>query len=251
DKHITPTFRTVALSGISTTAVRAWNSKLAKAHPTTAAKAYRLLAVIMKTAVVDRLILTSPCQVRGAGTETAPKRPTATPDEVQSLADAMPEHLAIAVLLAAWCVLRRAEVLGLRRCDVDLEAGTVSVVVTLPKAMDGTIIEKGPKTTTGQRTAAVPSNVLPALKHHLDMFVCPKRDALIIDGGSRPLRDEWGKARTKVGRSDLHFHDLRHSGLTWAGEDGATIAELMYRAGHKSPAAAMRYQQASAERDRA
>jgi integrase len=64
------------------------------------------------------------------------------------------------------------------------------------------------------------------------------------------MRSGWGKARTKVGRSDLRFHDLRHSGLTWAGDAGATIAELMHRAGHKSPAAAMRYQHATAERDR-
>jgi len=250
DKHITPTFGTLALSGIATSAVRAWHSKLAKAHPTTAAKAYRLLAVIMKTAVLDRRLLASPCQVKGAATETAPKRPTATPDEVQALADAMPEHLAVAVLLAAWCQLRRAEVLGLRRCDVDPETRTVSVTVTLPKAMDGTMVEKGAKTASGQRTVSVPSNVLPALTHHLDTFVGPEPNASILDGGYLALRSGWGKARTKVGRSDLRFHDLRHSGLTWAGDAGATIAELMHRAGHKSPAAAMRYQHATAERDR-
>ncbi|HET9646940.1 MAG TPA: hypothetical protein VFP34_01755, partial [Microlunatus sp.] len=35
-----------------------------------------------------------------------------------------------------------------------------------------------------------------------------------------------------------------------AAQSGATIAELMHRLGHTTPAAAMRYQHAAAERDR-
>jgi len=251
DKHIVPTFGTKALSAMTPPAVRAWHSTFAKEHRTTAAKAYRLLAVIMKTAVADRLILNTPCQVKGAATETAPERPTATEDEVQAIADAMPERLRIAPLLAAWCVLRHAEVLGLRRCDVDLKAATVSVAVTLTKGMDGTMIEKTPKTSAGRRTVAVPSNVLPALKRHLETFVDPEPTARLLADAYRPLRTAWDNARTKVGRTDgLRFHDLRHSGLTWAAAENATTAELMHRAGHKSPAAAMRYQHATAERDR-
>ena len=46
-------------------------------------------------------------------------------------------------------------------------------------------------------------------------------------------------------------HDLRHAGLTWAAATGATIAELMRRAGHGSPAAALCYQHATEDRDRA
>ena len=44
---------------------------------------------------------------------------------------------------------------------------------------------------------------------------------------------------------------VRHSGLTFAASTGATTAELMRRAGHASPNAAMRYQHATLERDRA
>ena len=62
----------------------------------------------------------------------------------------------------------------------------------------------------------------------------------------------WGVSEiggSAVGRTDLHLHDLRHSGLTWSAALGATTAELMYRAGHKSPAAALRYQHAAQDRD--
>jgi hypothetical protein len=47
------------------------------------------------------------------------------------------------------------------------------------------------------------------------------------------------------------LHDLRHSGLTWAAATGASVAELMRRGGHASPAAALRYQHATEDRDRA
>ena len=42
-----------------------------------------------------------------------------------------------------------------------------------------------------------------------------------------------------------------HTGLTYPASTGATTAELMRRGGHASPAAALRYQHASAARDRA
>lgn len=40
-------------------------------------------------------------------------------------------------------------------------------------------------------------------------------------------------------------------GLTWSAATGATVAELMRRAGHASPAAALRYQHATDDRDKA
>ena len=57
-------------------------------------------------------------------------------------------------------------------------------------------------------------------------------------------------AREAAGRPDLRFHDLRHTGAVLAAQSGATLAELMHRLGHTTPAAAMRYQHAAAERDR-
>ena len=58
-------------------------------------------------------------------------------------------------------------------------------------------------------------------------------------------------AREAAGRPDLRFHDLRHSGAVLAASTGATIAELMARLGHSTPAAAMRYQHAAQGRDQA
>jgi hypothetical protein len=66
----------------------------------------------------------------------------------------------------------------------------------------------------------------------------------------KTLSHVWSKARDKINRPDLRLHDLRHTGLTWAAATGASTAELMHRGGHSSPSAALRYQHATADRDR-
>ncbi|MHB8247263.1 MAG: tyrosine-type recombinase/integrase [Acidimicrobiales bacterium] len=102
----------------------------------------------------------------------------------------------------------------------------------------------------------MPAHVASALADHLDRFVAADPDAFILTGEQgRPLAlpvlaKAWDRARTQVGRPDLRVHDLRHTGLTLAAATGATVAELMHRAGHASPAAALRYQHATADRDR-
>jgi integrase len=249
-RHINSTFGDVPLDGITPAAVRTWHAGIAKEHPTTAAKSYRLVSSIMRTAVVDELIAKSPCQVRGAATERAPERPIATMAEVDALASATPDPLRLAVLLAAWCQLRRSEVRGLRRKDIDVAAGTLSVTETRTTTMAGATVVKVPKTRAGRRTVAIPSPTLAAVVAHLEAFTGPEPDALVVDATDRVLGIAWSRARLAAGRPDLHFHDLRHSGLTWSAATGASVAELMRRAGHASQSAALRYQHATDARDR-
>lgn len=251
DRHIEPTFGDRALESIAPSDVRAWHADSARQHPTTAAKAYRLLSSIMRTAVADELIRRNPCQVRGAATEHAPERPIASMAEVDALAAAMPPDLRVAVLLAAWCQLRRGEIRGLRRGDVDIEEGTLTVSVTRTTSMSGRTIVKEPKTRAGRRTVAIPPHILGQLVVHLEVDVGEDPDSLLVPAPNRVLSAAWSNARDAVQREDLRFHDLRHSGLTWSAATGASIAELMRRAGHASQAAAIRYQHATDDRDRA
>ena len=53
-----------------------------------------------------------------------------------------------------------------------------------------------------------------------------------------------------AGRDDLRWQDLRHSSLVLTAATGATLAELMARAGHSTPQAAMRYQHVASGRGR-
>jgi Phage integrase, N-terminal SAM-like domain len=51
--HILPAFGDLHLGKITPSTVRSWNAALARKHPVTAAKAYRLLSGILATAVAD------------------------------------------------------------------------------------------------------------------------------------------------------------------------------------------------------
>jgi integrase len=256
DTHLLPAFGSSEIATITPSAVRSWWALLATEYPSRAAKGYRLLRTILATAVRDELLARNPCQVAGAGQEHAAERPTATVAEVEALAAAMPDRWSDLVRLAAWCGLRRGELLGLCRQDIDLLHGLVHVQRSMISLADGTIITKAPKTAAGRRRVAVPPHLLPFLKAHLGTYVQSSSEALVFTGekggplGPRVLQMAWDKARKEVGRTDLHLHDLRHSGNTWAAATGASTAELMARMGHASPVAALRYQHATEERDR-
>ena len=79
----------------------------------------------------------------------------------------------------------------------------------------------------------------------LDELVGPKE----VGVTGRTLDRQWKSAREAIGRPDVHLHDLRHTGLTLAARNSASTAELMRRAGHSSPMAALRYQHATMEGD--
>lgn len=146
------------------------------------------------------------------------------------------------VLPAAWCSLRFGELAALTRRRIDPIHGVVEVHETLTETANGLRQLGPPKTKAGRRTVTVPPHVLPEVTEHLAKYVGPGLDALVFpapDGKgylrrSNFTRRVWKPATKAVGVS-LHFHDLRHSGLTWTAATGATLAELMRRAGHASP----------------
>lgn len=254
--HILPSFGQTTIAGLTPSKIRGWNAMLAVEHPSTASKAYRLLSTMMRNAVDDDLIVKSPCKLSGAGTEHAAERPIATVAEIGALAQAVPPRLQLLIELASWCQLRRGELLGLRRCDIDMIHSTIRIEQSRTFSRDGSSIIKAPKTSSGRRTLSIPPNVMKTLENHLNDFTEGDGDALLFTSecGSSltatSLQRAWSKARASIARPELHLHDLRHTGLTLAAATGATTAELMHRAGHASASASLRYQHATRDRDR-
>ena len=255
--HLLPAFGDVVLEDITPPMVRAWHAGLATG-PTRKAHAYALLRTVLATAVADDAIAANPCRIRGAGTTRRARtiRP-ATLAELAGIVEAMPAPYRAAVLIAAWCGLRFGEVAELRRKDIELDDGRLRVrrAVTY---VDGTDIVGPPKSTAGTRLVAIPPHLVPVIRDHLLTHTAPGRDGLLFRSASgrhlhsgSAMHDAFHVARAKVGRPDLTFHDLRHTGATLAAATGATLAELMARLGHSTPAAAMLYQHASADRDQA
>jgi integrase len=264
--HVYPTFGDVSVAAITPPDVRAWHVGMGKrTGPTARAHAYGLLRTILNTAVADELIAANPCRVRGGGSARRVKRiKPATLAELEVLTAAMPERYRVMVLLASWCGLRFGELAELRRHDVDLTNGVIHVRrgMVRAKADDpahGTklvLLVKGPKSDAGRRDVTIPPHLLPAVADHVKRHAQVGPQGLLFPAGHgghlvpSTLYRVFYPAREAAGRPDLRFHDLRHTGATLAAATGATLAELMARLGHSTPGAAMRYQHASAERDR-
>ena len=254
--HLLPTFADVPLTEIDRPAVASWYRSIAPDRPHARKHAYDLLRNILNAALDDELIDRNPVHIRGAGhvKRTGSTQP-ASLDELEALVDATPERFRLMVLLAAWCALRKGELSELRRSDVDTTRWVLKVRRGVGFVPGHTVV-KGPKTEAGKRDVAVPEHLAPMVREHLLRHTQSGPNGLLFPSarGEQLRASAIGRwyypARQAAGRPDLRFHDLRHTGAVLAAQSGATLAELMHRLGHTTPAAAMRYQHAAAERDR-
>lgn len=267
DRHLLPVLGHVPMTALAESKVRSWYDGMDPGTPTERAHAYQLLRAICTTATEVKVLAGNPCRIPGAGRATRAKkiRPAGI-TELQAIADNMPERLRLAVLLGAWCALRYGEIAELRRRDVDVTRGiiTVSRGVTWPSRRSEVVgklrsepVVSTPKSTAGIRDVHVPPHILDDVKAHLKAHTQPGRDGMLFASSTgrhihpRAFGWKFHQARVKAGRPDLRFHDLRHTGAVLAAQTGATLAELMARLGHSTPGAAMRYQHAAADRDKA
>lgn len=257
DDHILPTLGGLPVAAITRDDVEKWyDHKLDAETPTLRSHCYGLLKTIMASAVAEGKAPLNPCALKGAGSvKRASKTKPATLAELEMITAEMPERYQAMVLLASWCALRFGELTALRREDIDIEDGTIRVRRAVVRTKSGFKIEP-PKSDAGIRDVAVPPHMMAALKDHMAKHVEPQQDALLFpaDHGGHlapaTFYRWYYKARTKAKRGDLRFHDLRHTGAVLAAQTGATLAELMARLGHSTPAAAMRYQHAAQGADR-
>jgi integrase len=235
--------------------VRAWYAKQRRLgkSPSGTAQSYRFIRSVLNVAVADEAIPRNPCVIPGAGTLKAAERPTATPEQVAQLIEAITPRYRAAVVLAAWCGLRRGEVCALRVTDVNLEEGTVHVHKNWVELLQAPVrFEKDPKTEAGKRTVNIPPHVIPILVEHQRLYAGPEFFNIGLDGRRArgdTIYQAFVRAREEVG-IDMTFHDLRHTGQTMAAAAGANLADLMRRLGHSSSVAALRYLHAVEGRDK-
>ena len=257
-KHISPYLGGVPIGKITPELVREWRAALLSngVSVSATAKAYRLLRAVLMTAAEDRIIPRNPCRIRGAGDEKPPERPVLTIAQVLDLADSMKDRRFCAlVLLVTFASLRWGEAVALRRCDIDLDARSVSIRRQYIETTSQLVLGP-PKSRAGNRTVGIPKAIIPALQEHFDSYVGAEETALVFAGarggvlrrGNFRRASGWAQAVAMSGVPGLHFHDLRHTGNMLAAP-GASLADLKARMGHDSARAAMIYQHATAEAD--
>ena len=278
-RYLEPTFGTLPLDELTAELVSGWydsfepasrrrgnRAKGGAAGATTKAHTYALGRAIMNTATSAHGPLvgrTNPFAVRGGGSTPARKREElATAAEVDvMLATIRPDWRAL-IAVGLWTGLRFGEIVGLRRCDIDLTRRVLRVRHSIARTKSEGVIRKGTKSDAGLRDQRIPANLVPTLREHLRQHVGRSRTALLFPSArgselapstfyGRPLRkggNGWYAAREAAGHPSLHFHDLRATGATLLAQQGATEAEVMAWLGDSTPQAAQRYVRAARSR---
>jgi integrase len=191
--HLLPSFANRAVADIREAHVRRWRAELLEsgASPSSVVKAYRLMKAIMSTAVDDGIVPRNPCRVKGAGQDRSPERPVLAVGEVVALVEVMPERYRALVLLAAFGSLRWGQLAALRRCDVNVEQGTVRVERSLTELAGGGRMFGPPKSAAGRRVVVVPAVIRPALAQHIATFTASQPDSLVLTSPGRCATPGW------------------------------------------------------------
>ena len=140
------------------------------------------------------------------------------------------------VILALSTGMRKGEILGLRRKDVDLRGKRIVIQ----------------ETKNGERRV-VPI-VGPALELVKRILECDYQasESFVFHHHGYPdksvcIRTAWVNSVKKAGVEDFTFHDLRHSAASYLAMSGASLIEIADILGHKSLEMVKRYAHLSEE----
>jgi integrase len=241
--HIMPVFGSFGLAAIRPTMVQQWIKELQSVKglaPRTIETIYVIFASTMRGAVRDGYIRKTPCADIRLPEITKTIVRLLTPDQVLTLAAAMPDRYAVLVLLGAAAGLRQGEAFGLAldRIDTATEMITVDQQVVV---VDRRPVLAPPKTSASVRDVPAAGFLLNAVVEHAERLqltgsdvLCrtPRRTLLRRDYYNRAI---WKPAITAAGLpDDTTFHDLRHTFASTALAEGVPISEVSRWLGHKS-----------------
>ena len=260
--HVNPTFELVAVVDITPKIIREWYRTIKPVRATTTTgqfettkrRAAELLRMVLNTAVEDEILATSPFKL---------KLDSLRPDEIKflsledvdRLADALPDRLAAAALLAGYCGIRRGELFELRRKDFNADCSRVQVLRQVQHRSAQTWIV--PPKSGSKGDVVTPSNIRERLVHHLAEHVGRFNECLLFPAETGTdkhmtewaFRKHWVAALEAIGKPGHKLHGLRHAAAVAAAQAGGTQREIQARLRHSTSAAAARYQHVAAGRD--
>ncbi|VEI13200.1 tyrosine-type recombinase/integrase [Trueperella bialowiezensis] len=256
--HITPIVGDLKLDEITTEHAEIVHATaLGKVAPITARNVLLCFSSCMNAAVDARLVTENPVKVKGGLKRHRPIRPKIAldADQVDDLITATPGQWRLGILLMSYGCLRYGECAAVKVDDLDVERLTVRVDESVKRDKNGGLCLGVPKSEAAYRTNALPARHGQIVEEHLRLFAEPNPlDVVFWHEGLTSNRRWNGIIRDAAAAaklpSELRCHDLRHTGLTLYGRAGATLADLMERAGHADADTVMVYQHSSAQRDR-
>ena len=236
-----PTFEGVPLASITPEVVRRWIAAQSAAgvSATQANKRFRILRRILNVAVETDHLVKNPCKGIRAPEIPHQEMQFLTAPQVRDLAEAMPDWCRVWVYFAAETGLRWGEMLGVRRRDLDFLRRKVHVVQQITEVQSVIQPPSRPKTKAGKRTVDLSPFLAELLMDQLD-WAQPGPSGLVFVNtvGNTPHASSfysgvWSKAKRKAGL-ELRWHDLRHTAVALAVEQGAHALAIKERLGHST-----------------
>lgn len=239
--HVLPRWGDWPLSKIDHMSVQEWVAQLGgQLAPATVRECYRVLALVLGTAVQARLLTRNPCD----GIRLPPRRKqdaglTLTREEVAGkLLPEIPDRYRTLVATAAFTGLRWGECAGLYWEAVDLDARRLRVVRVLVEVSGQISVKPYPKSRAGRRSVPIPAAVVELLAEHRQTF--PSPELVFVNSVGGPVGRTsfrtrvWKPALQRAGLPEgLRFHDLRHSYATWLVSEGVPPNVVQRIMGHE------------------
>jgi integrase len=261
--HAYPTLGRLQLRQIRPSTMQAWVKGLTGTlAPSTVAVAHGVVASVMKAAVRDRLIPSSPCEgTRLPEDHRDPVVPLTT-DGVVALTEAVPDRWRALVVLGAATGLRISEATGLTVDRSGLRPLSARPMLLVDRQLvtpSGQPVHLGPpKRRASRRDVPLPRVAVEALAAHLAAYPPTGREMVVrdqagrertevvelvfTDGRGEPIRRSalsrvWRPAVEAAGLpAGTSYHDLRHYYASLLIAHGESVKVVQARLGHATAA---------------
>lgn len=239
--HVMDAFEKVGVGAMTKSDIQSWIRDLQGKglSPGTIKHCFRILRSILQEAVDRKLIAESPCRRVALPRVERQERLYLEPEEVRRLADAIGTQFKALVLCGAYLGCRWGELVGLRRSNLNLDAGTIRIVGTLEEVAGIVRYVEDTKTAASRRTLTLPRFLIDVLREHLAMS--PETELVFVGAEGGLLRRNnfrrrfWKPALAAARLNEgLRFHDLRHTCASILIAQGAHPKEIQTRLGHSS-----------------
>jgi integrase len=246
NKHVVPHLGDRTLAGLRRSDIQAFVATLSQGplSPRTVDAVYKIVAMVLRSAVYDRRIASSPC-FKIKIPEIPPRSLTnLTPEQARRLLAACRDEDRAVIAVGLGTGLRQAEALGLCADKVNLLKRELSVerqCITLAHGNTRPYLTSQLKTRASRRRLPLPDFVVQALDAHLEAGTLGPDGALFVSSRGNLWRrgsfneSVWKPSLRRANLPEaLGFHALRHTFASGLIAENVHPRVIQARLGHAS-----------------